>query len=422
MKEDFLHYVWQHKKFALSGLKTAQGDFLQILNTGYSLQQAGPDFFNAQIVIGNQKWAGNVEIHLSSSNWYSHRHESDLNYDNVILHVVWNHDAEVFRKDNSEIPVLELRNYVSLELMNQYQQLRSKKSWINCENGIRTIPQFAMLNWEERLFFERLERKMQPITALLRGNQNNWEATLFCLLAKNFGLNVNGEAFIAIAKAIPFSVIRKEAFDVQYLEALFFGLVGILPQNSQDNYVKELKDLFDYLTIKYQLETINFQPVTFFRLRPDNFPTIRLAQLAMLYHQQRNLFAKVIQAKSPNDFYAIFDVSVSDYWLVHYNFEKRSKQKGKVLSKAFIDLLVINAIVPLQFAYGKSIGKDVLEDPISILERIEPEENSIILKFREFGLEPRNALESQALLQLKNEYCDTNRCLQCAVGIELLKN
>jgi hypothetical protein len=422
MKEEFLHYVWQYKKFALSGLTTAQGDHLQILHIGNSLQQAGPDFFNAQIIIGNQKWAGNVEIHLNSSNWYSHRHERDQNYDNVILHVVWKHDAEVFRKDNSEIPVLELQHYVSADLLYQYQKLQTKKSWINCENAIKAIPQFVMLNWTERLFFERLERKIEPISVLLNDNQNNWEATLFCLLAKNFGLNVNGEIFMKMAQSIPFSVIRKEAFDVQYLEALFFGLAGMLPQDTQDNYVKELKDLYDYLTIKYQLEVTNFQPVAFFRLRPDNFPTIRLAQLAMLYHLQRNLFSKVIQAKSPQEFYKIFDVSVSDYWLVHYNFEKISKWKEKSLSKAFIDLLVVNAIIPLQFAYDKSLGKDISEDSIRILEQIVPESNSIIAKFKDFGIEARNTFETQALLQLKNEYCDANRCLQCAVGMELLKN
>ena len=422
MKEEFLHYVWQYKKFAFSGLKTVQGDSLQILHTGNSLQQAGPDFFNAQVIIGNQKWAGNIEIHLHSSHWYSHHHEKDENYDNVILHVVWKHDAEVFRKDNSEIPVLELQQYVAGNLLHHYQELQTKKAWINCENDIQTIPQFVMLNWKERLFFERLERKIKPITNILQENQNNWEATLFCLLAKNFGLNVNGEMFMKIAQSIPFSVIRKEAFDVQYLEALFFGHAGLLPSDSQDNYVKELYDLYDYLTIKYQLERNSYQSVAFFRLRPDNFPTIRLAQLAMLYHKQRNLFSKVIHVKSLPEFYSLFDVSVSEYWLKHYNFEKPSKFKEKSLSKAFIDLLVINAVIPLQFAYDKSLGKDFVEDHIRVLEQIIPENNAVIDKFKEFGIDAANAFETQALLQLKKEYCDVNKCLQCAVGMELLKN
>ena len=422
MKEEFLHYLWQYGKFAFSDLRTVQGESLQILDTGSTLQQSGPDFFNARIILDNQKWAGNIEIHLKSSDWYQHHHEIDRHYDNVILHVVWEHDAGVYRRDNSEISVLELNQYVSTDLVQQYENLQIRKSWINCENDIRSVPQFLMQNWSERLFFERLERKIQPINALLKETQNDWEATLFCLLAKNFGLNVNGEAFFKIARSIPFSVIRKESFDVQYLEALFFGQAGFLKEDSQDNYMKELKDLFDYLSIKYQLETDFHFMVEFFRLRPDNFPTIRLGQLAMLYHQQRNLFSKIITAKSLPEFYVLFDVSVSLYWEQHYNFEKSSKFKDKSLSKSFIDLLIINTVIPFKFAYDKFLGKDFTEDYISILQRIGPEKNTIISKFKECGIEAANAFATQSLLQLKSTYCDKNRCLDCVVGIELLKN
>ncbi|MCL9807337.1 DUF2851 family protein [Flavobacterium amniphilum] len=422
MKEDFLHYVWQYKKFAFSGLRTVQGELLQILDTGNSLRQSGPDFFNARIILDDQKWAGNVEIHLKSSDWYLHHHERDQHYDNVILHVVWKHDAGVFRKDNSEIPVLEICHFVSPDLIRDYQKLQARKSWVNCENEIKTIPQFLMQNWNERLFFERLERKVEPINALLKESNNDWEATFFCLLAKNFGLNVNGEPFYRIACSIPFSVIRKESFDVQYLEALFFGQAGFLTSESQDNYVKELKDLHDYLSIKYQLEKNVHPPIEFFRLRPDNFPTIRLGQLAMLYHRHRNLFSKIITIKTLPEFYALFDVSVSSYWELHYNFEKSSKLKDKTLSKSFVDLLIINTVIPFKFAYDLFLGKDISEEHINILQKIAPESNSIINKFKEFGIEAVNAFETQSLLQLKNVYCDKNRCLECAVGIELLKN
>jgi len=191
MKEDFLHYVWQNKKFDFANLQTSRGEFLQILQAGNYLQRAGPDFFNAHIIIGNQKWAGNIEIHLKSSDWYLHHHETDKNYDNVILHVVWEYDVDVLRKDNSEIPVLELKGYVAKNLIQQYQQLKLQKSWINCENDIQKIPQFVLKNWQERLFFERLERKSNPILELLEANNYDWEATLFCFLSKNFGLNTN---------------------------------------------------------------------------------------------------------------------------------------------------------------------------------------------------------------------------------------
>ncbi|WP_136668795.1 DUF2851 family protein [Flavobacterium sp. H122] len=422
MKEDFLHYVWQNKKFDFAHLKTTQGESLQIIHSGNYIQQTGPDFFNAQLIIENQKWAGNIEIHIKSSDWYLHHHEIDQNYDNVILHVVWENDISVLRKNNVEIPVLELKHCVSRDLVHQYQKLKTKKNWINCENDIAGIQQFVFKNWQERLFFERLERKSYPVLELLQENNNDWEVVLFCFLAKNFGLNVNGEIFFQLAKELPFSVVRKESFDVTYLEALFFGHANLLPQNAQDSYSKDLIDLYDYLSVKYKLEKKFLSSPEFFRLRPDNFPTIRLAQLAMLYHKHRNLFSKVFEAKTIEEFYKLFDISVSDYWQSHYNFEKKSTPKEKGLSKSFIDLLLINTILPIKMAYSKFLGTEIDERMIYLLEQLKPEKNAVIDKFKEIGVRVENSFESQSLLQLKNEYCSKNKCLQCAVGITLLKN
>jgi hypothetical protein len=421
MKEDFLHYVWQYKKFDFSNLKTIKGENLIIINTGQYTQLAGPDFFNAQITIDNQKWAGNIEIHIKSSDWYLHNHQDDNNYNNVILHVVWENDAEIYRKDNTEIPVLELKNYVSNDDINNYQMLLSQKTWIFCENQIAEIDKFIISNWQERLFFERLERKSLPIQQLLQETQNDWEAVLFCMLAKNFGLNTNGEIFLKIAKSIPFSIIRKEAVDVNYLEALIFGQANLLSKEFEDSYVKEMKSWFDYLLIKYKLEKLIVEPVQFFKHRPDNFPTIRLAQLCMLYHKQRNLFTKIIEVKSINEIYQLFEISVSDYWQTHYNFDKISTRKDKSLSKSFIDLLIINTIIPMKFAYANSQGKDDSEILIELISSISPEKNAIIDKFKQFGIKSENAFQSQSLLQLKNEYCNNKKCLQCSIGLELLK-
>lgn len=421
MKEDFLHYIWQYKKFDFSNLKTIKGENLIIINSGQYTQLAGPDFFNAQITIDNQKWAGNIEIHLKSSDWYLHNHQDDNNYNNVILHVVWENDAEIYRKDNTEIPVLELKNYVSNEDLNNYHMLLTQKTWIFCENQIADIDKFIISNWQERLFFERLERKSLPIEQLLQETQNDWEAVLFSMLAKNFGLNTNGETFLKIAKSIPFSIIRKEAVDVNYLEALIFGQANLLFQEFQDNYVKEMNSWFDYLSIKYKLEKLIVEPVQFFKHRPDNFPTIRLAQLCMLYHKQRNLFTKIIEVKSINEIYQLFDISVSDYWQTHYNFDKISTRKDKSLSKSFIDLLIINTIIPMKFAYANSQGKDESENLIELISSISPEKNAIIDKFKQFGIKSENAFQSQSLLQLKNEYCNKKKCLHCSIGLELLK-
>lgn len=421
MKEDFLHYVWQYKKFDFSNLTTIAGESLTIINGGSYLQQAGPDFFSAQIVVDNQKWAGNIEIHIKSSDWYVHHHEKDSNYDNVILHVVWEHDCPIFRNDNTEIPTLELKKYVSKAVMENYNSLSLPKSWINCENQIAAVDAFVFSNWQERLFFERLERKEIPIELLLRETENDWEAVLFCMLAKNFGLNTNGDAFLKIAKSIPFSVIRKESFEVENLESLLFGIADLFPTDVQDNYTKDLKNRFYYISQKHQLKKSVIEPVQFFKHRPDNFPTIRLAQLAMLYHKEHNLFSKLITAKTLEELYRLFEISISDYWLTHYQFDKESPKKKKQFSKSFVDLLVINTIVPIQFAYTKSQGKEVSESLLNLLQAMDAEKNVLIQKFSSFGVKSVNAFETQSLLQLKNEYCNRGKCLQCAVGIQLLK-
>lgn len=421
MKEDFLHYIWLYKKLDFTNLKTTNGEVLTILNFGQYIQQAGPDFFNAQIVIDNQKWAGNIEIHIKSSDWYVHHHEKDDNYNNVILHVVWEHDMSIFRKDNSEIAVLELKKYVPKEELQKYKELTTQKSWIFCENQIKDIPDFVISNWQERLFFERLERKSNPIQQLLQETENDWEAVLFCMLAKNFGLNTNGEMFFKVAKSITFSLIRKEALEVMYLEALLFGQADMIPLQVEDNYPKELKSWYDYIVLKYKLKKPVIAPIQFFKHRPDNFPTIRLAQLAMVFHLHKNLFSKIIEAKTIDEIYQIFNVSVSDYWKSHYNFDNASPKKEKSLSKSFIDLLIINTIVPIQFAYANSLGKENAELLIDFLSNIPAEKNNIIDKFTKFGIKSKNAFQSQSLLQLKNEYCNNKKCLQCAFGLELLK-
>ena len=420
MKEDFLHYLWKFKKFDSTNLKTSKGEEIQILNCGNYLQLAGPDFFNAQITIDNQKWAGNVEIHIKSSDWYVHHHERDSAYDSVILHVVWEHDTEIFRKNNTEIPVLELKNYVSKDTLDNYQSLSSPKSWIYCEKQLATIDSFVLNNWQERLFFERLERKSKHIEELLQLSNQDWEAVLFYFLAKNFGLNTNGELFLKIAQSIPFTIIRKESFELENLEALLFAKAGLLNEAKEDLYFKDLKTRFDYLSHKYQLENGIFEPVQFFKHRPDNFPTIRLSQLANLYHSQQNLFSKIIETSSVQDIYNIFKITASNYWQSHYQFDKESPKKKKSLTNSFIDLIIINTIVPIQFAYARSQGKEVSENLISLMQEVAPEKNGIIEKYTVFGIKSKNAFDSQSLLQLKNEYCNKSKCLECAIGMELL--
>lgn len=422
MKEDFLHYLWRFKKFDTLNLRTIQNEIITIVKTGDYLELSGPDFFNAQIKIGNQKWAGNIEIHLKSSDWYVHGHEKDPAYDNVILHVVWEHDTEIFGKNNSEIPVLVLKDYISADIISNYNSLVTPKSWIFCEKNIKEIDVFVLRNWQERLFFNRLERKSKFIYDLLEETNQDWEAVLFCLLAKNFGLNTNGSPFFQIAESIPFSVVRKESFEVENLEALLFGFSGLLDSGKEDVYFTDLKIRYYYLLNKYQLNKSYVDPLQFFKHRPDNFPTIRLSQLANLYHKHQNLFSKIITLKSVKDVYQLLRISAGFYWQNHYQFDRESPKKVKSLSKSFIDLLIINTIIPLQFAYSNIIGDMISEELIAFMNEVAPEKNSIISKFESFGIAANNAFETQTLLELKNEYCNQKACLKCALGMELLKN
>jgi len=309
MQEDFLHYIWKYKKFALSNLKTTAQEPVAILQVGMHNHNTGPDFFNAQIKIADQLWAGNVEIHIKSSDWFLHNHEQDKNYDNVILHVVWQHDTEIHRKDNTVIPTLVLKDVVSKSALQNYQKLFSKKQkWINCENDFASVNSFVVSNWLERLYFERLERKSADIAQLLQSSKNNWEAVLFKMLAKNFGLKVNGDAFLSLASSIDFNVIQKLQSKQHSLEALLFGQADLLQLEVQDLYYLELKKEYLFLKQKFGLSSQAVIPLQFFRLRPPNFPTIRISQLANVYSTHTNLFSKVIHAQNKEDLYALFAV------------------------------------------------------------------------------------------------------------------
>lgn len=422
MKEDFLHYLWKFKYFNTLDLKTTSGESITIVNVGQYLEQAGPDFFNAQIRIDNQKWAGNVEMHLKSSDWYIHHHENDPAYENVILHVVWEHDVAIYRSDNSIIPVLELKHYVAPKTVINYNVLRSVKSWLYCENQLAGLDQFLLRHWQERLFVERLEQKTKPISNWLTQTSSDWEAVFFWMLSQNFGLNTNGDQFFAIVSSIPFSIIRKEASNLANIEALLFGNAGLLDTEKEDHYFTDLKFRYTYLLQKYQLTKPILAPVQFFKHRPDNFPTIRLSQLAVLWHTHSNLFSKICATNSLDSMYQLLQVTASPYWLDHYQFDKLSPKKNKQLSKPFMDLLIVNTIVPIRFTYAQSHGKDNSQDLVDLLQYLSPEKNGTIDKFNYFGIATTNAFETQSLLQLKKEYCNKSKCLSCAIGIEVIKN
>jgi|AntDeeMinimDraft_5_1070356.scaffolds.fasta_scaffold01094_3 hypothetical protein len=421
MKEDFLHYLWKFKKFNFLSAKTCGGETIELQAVGmHNTSSSGPDFFNARLKIGEQVWAGNVEIHINSSDWYAHKHETDPAFDNVILHVVWEHDVEIFRKDNSAIPCLELKKLTPDYAWKNYKNLLAvNKKWINCATDFNSFSEFKLENWLERLYVERLEKKSILIQDLLNRSKNDWEAVLFQLLAKNFGLNKNGEVFLKMAQSLPFSKIRQSDSSHQ-LEALFFGQLNMLDKNSEIYFEKELIQEYKFLKSKYNLKPILLKP-QFFRLRPTNFPTIRLSQLAQLYASSKNLFSEVIKEWERDRFYAIFSTEATEFWKSHYTFEKESKAKPKILTKKFVDLILINTVIPLKFAFDRNQGKADVDKLFGLMRELPGEKNRITNGFEELrkGVAD-NAMASQALIQLKPNYCDKNRCLECNLGLELL--
>lgn len=424
MREDLLHFIWKYKKLQLTDLVTTNEESVVVINVGLHNHLAGPDFFNSKIDIDGQLWAGNVELHIKSSDWYAHRHEEDVNYDNVILHVVWEDDTSVFRKDGSEIPTLELKKYIPQELLLAYQNLFDKreKTFINCEKDIDAIDSFVFQNWLERLYFERLERKSDLVLELLKQSNNDWEKVMFTMLLKNFGLKINGDSFFSIANTLGFSVVRKIQNNPLQLESILYGLAGFLEDDTMvDSYYLDLKKEYGFLSNKFDIQKEGIQKPEFFKLRPPNFPTIRLSQLASLYSKHQNIFSKIIDATDLDEIYEVFNVSTSEYWNNHFTFGKISKKSSKKLTKTFIDLLVVNTLLPLKFCYAKHMGKEVDEEIITIVSKIKKEENSIISNFKTIGAKAMNAKDSQAMLQLYNEYCTQNKCLQCIVGSSLLE-
>lgn len=420
MKEDFLHYLWKCKKVPLS-CQLSTGEMLEILSFGQYNTLLGADFFNAKLLIDGQQWAGNVEMHLKSSHWYAHGHQQDPAYRNVILHVVWEHDIEVFDANNQPIPTLELKNVIAPELLSCYQtSLGAPYEFIPCEKDYKSTPEMTLLSWNERLFVERLEEKSAFIAEVWQEVQWDWEKVLFLLLLKYFGGVVNGEAFLEIGRQLDFSIIRKECSHPLHLEALFLGRANLLPEEGEHTYIKDLQQHYAYLKQKYNLQDIT-AIINFRGLRPQSFPTIRLSQLAQVYEQRESLFSKILEITDWHSLLALFKVGVSDFWETHYTFHKVSPKVKKPISTTLLQLLLINVVIPIQYFYYKTLGKDITETLIKTIKGLPAERNGVVDAFQHLGAKVETAFDSQVLLQQHKQYCKGKRCLDCAIGVALLR-
>ena len=426
MKEKFLHFVWKFQLLNGFELKTTDGKLLKILDRGkHNESDSGPDFSFAKIQIDNQIWAGNLEIHVNSSDWDLHQHSSDPAYSNVILHVVFENDKEISFLKNRQIPVLELKNYIPEQVLENYNQLvESGKNFIPCEKSIQFIQNETLNFWLERIVIERLERKTEELETEFLQTNKNWEALLFRKLAYAFGLKINSVAFQVWAVSFDFKTLQKIQNQPDLVYALFFGQAGFLNFDSNDAYVIELQKDYQFLQNKFKLDSVNSSVFKFFRLRPVSFPTVRMMQLATLYANYQNLFKFLMSTNSIEKIYKVFEgLDYPGFWENHFTFQKESKQKSvKKISKTLIERIVINVIVPLKFIYAKSIGQETSDEVLSLLNSVPAESNSVLDKFQKLGIEPKNALESQALLELKKHFCDEKKCLNCAIGLKILKN
>lgn len=423
MNEAFLHYIWQFKLFNIKNLTLTNGERLEIIHSGSTHHNAGPDFFNAQLRIAETRWAGNVEIHLKSSDWLAHRHQEDLVYDKVILHVVWEHDCEIKRKDGTAIPTLELKGKVSRAMLEKYQALKSSKDWIPCEKNIASIDIAKKRILIDRMLVERLEIKSKRIKQLLEINKNDWETTLYQLLAKYFGFKINAVPFELLATSLPHKLLRKYN-SLSEIEALLFGQAGFLAAELKSNYPIALKETYNFLAHKHQLKPIEVSLWKFLRMRPGNFPTIRIAQFAALLKNEVNLFQKIVEATELNEVKLLFSVKASTYWQSHYRFDIPSARNSvKSIGESSIDILIINVIVPLLFTYGEMHSDESMkEKAFRFLQKLPAEKNQLLSRWQSLNMPIENAYDSQALIQLKLAHCDSKKCLLCTIGNHLLKN
>jgi len=422
--EDFLHYVWKFRLFDRIDLCTTDGEGLEIFSAGLPNTDSGPDFQNARIKIGDTVWAGNVEVHISSSDWRKHNHTTDTAYNNVILHLVYRDDEPLSLPDGRKIPTLELQNRIPDELYVKYQSLIfGNQTIIPCEASIGSVDGLTLQNWFTRVLVERLEKKSAMVIDALNKNRGDWEETFYQFLAANFGFKTNALPFELLAKSLPQITLAKHKNNPMQIEALIFGQAGFLTGEVKDAYPRKLKQEYEFLQKKYNLKPVENHLWKFMRMRPQNFPTIRLAQFAALIVRSNHLFSKVLEIKDVKLLRELFTgIKVNEYWENHYRFDVESVHAEKNIGQTSVDVLLLNTLALFLFSYGKhNQQQHFINRSLQLLEHLPNENNKIVEDFSNLGVKIKTAFESQALLELKNNYCDYKKCLHCCVGNKILK-
>lgn len=419
MTEDFLYYVWQFRQYE-TPVFTIDGEEITVLSPGTRNVDSGPDFFNCKLKIGDTTWVGNVEIHVNASDWFKHKHQYDDLFATIILHIVYYNDLTGNDVIGS-IPVLELKDRISPNALGKYTYLMQSRTWIPCESLIGEVDEFTKQNWIERLLVDRFQNKSEAILQLYHHAANDWNTAFYASLATGMGFKVNKEAFTTLSRLLPYTILLKHIDNLFQIEALFFGTAGLLDENFKDEYPVALKKEYAFLAEKYSLRKMDHIAWKNMRLRPGNFPTIRLAQFAMLLHNVEGQLIKLTEKNVFGQLKEILDIAASEYWDTHFVFDKKSAIKSKKIGSDSIDLLVINVIAPFIFTYARSKGDhEKAEKALALLDNIEAEKNKITAGWEKLGISAKNAAQSQALIELKNNFCEQKKCLNCAIGNYLL--
>jgi len=423
MTEDFLQYIWKYRLFNTTELFTTAGQSVVVYHPGLHNTNAGPDFLNARIKIGEQTWSGHVEIHIRSSDWKRHGHTDNEQYKNVILHVVYENDEEIFLHQEGDLPVLVLQGIFHEEQWQRYVHWLESKTWIPCERQIAGVSKLSWTSWKDRLIVERLEQKSIRIKEVLNQTNNDWQETFYRVVARNFGFKANSEGMEMLAESLPQRILAKHRSDPFQVEALLFGQAGFLEGNFTDDYPKSLKDEYAFLQKKYDLKPINFSVWKMSRLRPSNFPAIRIAQLADLVCKSEHLFSTILEKENLEEISDLFQVQAHSYWLSHYRFDVVGSEKPSLrMGSNSVENVLINSVAAVLFTYGQhNSDEKFIDRSQKILELCSAEDNHIMTNWSRLGVKTTNAADSQSLLWLYNEYCAKKRCLSCQVGLELLK-
>jgi hypothetical protein len=423
MKEDLLHFVWKHRLYDSTNLRTTDGEPIQVVQAGTYNTDAGADFTNARIRIGEVLLAGNVEIHVAEKDWYTHRHDTDRAYNNVILHVVYEDNTDpTLSQSGADIPVLRLKDHISAELLLRYELLKASKDKIPCEPMIGRLPEgFSLVSYYDRLVIERLQSKVSVVEGMLAGSTNDWDQVAFQMVAMYFGGSVNKEAFGRLASSLPLSVVHKHRKEPAQIEALLFGQAGLLDADYDDDYPRMLKREYAYLRKLHTLSPMEAQSWKFFRVRPVSFPTVKIAQLAAWLIGEPHPFRGIVDCKSLTELRAFFEIEINEYWHTHFQFDKPVKQAKTSLGNMLTDILLINAVVPLLFSYGRHKDDEgICQRTLDLLTEIPAEDNTVTRMWESLGINGRTAADSQAMLQLYNQYCLNKRCLSCQIGHQII--